>query len=186
MNRVHRFLFVCVTLSIVIALYHVSYQIPKLKTPSFSGSWPLNKLPIGDHSKSPSKSSQKGSSSKLLEPLKTDSRFVSWLSARIPVDRVPFITIGDCKYIHALRNFHDRLDQWGYRDDLVVICLDQCCADARDYHAYTRYIGESVAFVKVRIILKYSWNLPNCLSFRSTWISPQTVTISYSSTETHT
>jgi hypothetical protein len=130
---VHRFLFIFVTLAILVTLYHTSF----LRLVTFSVGW------------TPS-SRRTGSQINALEPLKTNSRFISWLSARVPVDRVPFITIGDCQYIHALRNFRDRLDQWGYGDDLVVICLDQCCADARDYHAYNRYIGESVAFVKVR------------------------------------
>ena len=89
-------------------------------------------------------------STPLFPPLKTDSRFIAWLSARVPGDRVPFITIGDYQYVHALRNFRHRLDQWEYGQDLVVICLDRLCMDARGFHAYPGYIGESVAFVKVR------------------------------------
>ena len=89
-------------------------------------------------------------STPIVHPLQTDSRFIDWLSARVPSDRVPFITIGDHQYVHALRNFRYRLDQWGYGQDLVVLCLDQLCTDARDFHGYPGYLGESVAFVKVR------------------------------------
>jgi hypothetical protein len=182
MGRAHRYLFVLVTWVILIVLYRSSSQLPRLGTASFSAGWSLSSRPAESHSESLGKHSQKDSSIsvlpteghsdslsnegptglpdkalanspiKHLKPLKTDSRFISWLSARVPVDRVPFITIGDCKYIHALRNFRNRLEQWGYGDDLIVICLDHCCADARDYHAYTRFIGESVAFVKVCIL----------------------------------
>jgi hypothetical protein len=65
-------------------------------------------------------------------------------------DRVPFITLGDRNYVQALRNFRERLDQWGYGLDLVVLCLDQYCADYNAFHGYTGYIGESVGFIKVR------------------------------------
>jgi hypothetical protein len=149
MSRAHRFLFVLVTWAILIALFHASFQLPKLGSNRFAKGWSFSSSPTDNNPHSHNDTSLALSPTKALEPLKTDSRFISWLSARVPVDRVPFVTIGDCKYIHALRNFHHRLDQWGYGDDLVVICLDQCCADARDYNAYTRYIGESVAFVKV-------------------------------------
>jgi hypothetical protein len=176
MSRATRYLFVIVTWGVLIALYHAAFQPPKLRTDRFSTGWSLsNNRPAEGHSysygevnqtdlpskalepskpvaHSSTKAIQTASPSKALTPLKTDSRFISWLSARVPVDRVPFITIGDCKYIHALRNFRDRLEHWGYGDDLIVICLDQCCVDARDYHAYTRYIGESVAFVKVSLL----------------------------------
>lgn len=123
---VSRYLFILVTLGIFITFYHTSFLRP--------GPFSLGWSPRGSHFKA---------------PLKTESRFISWLTDRVPADHVPFVTIGDCQYIHALRNFRHRLDEWGYGDDLVVICLDQCCADASDYHAYTRYIGESVAYIKV-------------------------------------
>jgi hypothetical protein len=150
MSRARRLLSWFVTLGILIALYHASFQLPKLGTDTISAGWPLSSHPTESHSDSPSEADP--APIKALEPFKSDARFISWLSARVPVGHVPFITIGDCKYIHALRNFHHRLDQWGYGDDMVVICLDQCCVDARDYHAYHHYIGESVAFVKVRIL----------------------------------
>jgi hypothetical protein len=160
MSRAHRYLFVLVTWGVLIALYHASFGLPRLGSDKCSASGTLSSRPLkslseghsDSHSKSLSETGRTRLPTKALEPLKSDSRFISWLSGRVPVDRVPFITIGDCQYIHALRNFRNRLEQWGYGDDLVVICLDQCCADARDYHAYTRYIGESVAFVKVRIL----------------------------------
>jgi hypothetical protein len=170
MSRTQRFAFALVTLVVLVAIYNASLQLPKLRSDSSSAEWTLNPIPtqsstypIPTHSSyksdkpnhtpdppqsnSPSKAIQTSSPSKVLQ---SDSHFISWLSDRISVDRVPFITIGDGKYVHALRNFRDRLDQWGYGDDFVVICLDECCADARGYHAYPYFIGESVAFIKVR------------------------------------
>lgn len=125
-----RFLLTFVTLGILLAFSQTSF----LRTgPSALRGWvPHN------------------SKSSALRLLHTDSRFISWLETRVPNHHVPFVTIGDCQYIHALRNFRHRLDEWGYGDDLVVICLDRCCTDASDYHAYTHYIGESVAYIKVR------------------------------------
>lgn len=127
---VSRFLLTFVTLGILLAFYHTLFL---RSGPPFPRDWQ-------PHS----------SENSALTSQHTDSRFISWLEDRVPNDHVPFVTIGDCQYIHALRNFRHRLDEWGYGDDLVVICLDQCCADASDYHAYTRYIGESVAYIKVR------------------------------------
>jgi hypothetical protein len=138
----HRFLFIFITLGILITFYHTSF----LRHGAFSAGWSPRGHRTGSH----------------LGPLKPDSRFISWLSDRVPNDHVPFVTIGDCQYIHALRNFRHRLDEWGYGDDLVVICLDQCCADASDYHAYTHYIGESVAYIKVRANLIFYFEV--CLT----------------------
>ena len=164
MSRVQRFAFALVTLAILVAIYHVSLRLPSLKTDAPSADWTLDPAPTNwptvssyksDHtphltqSNSPSKAIQTSSPSKTPE---SDSHFISWLSARVPVDHVPFITIGDGKYVHALRNFRNRLDQWGYGEDFVVICLDQCCVDARGFHAYPYFIGESVAFIKVRYL----------------------------------
>lgn len=204
MSRTQRFAFALITLIVLVAIYHVSLQLPMLRSDTSSADWTLNPIPtqssahpIPTHSSeepdkpnhtldppqsdSPNKAIQTGSPSK---PLASDSHFISWLSARIPVDHVPFITIGDGKYVHALRNFRDRLDQWGYGEDFVVICLDQCCSDARGYHAYPYFIGESVAFIKVRdtrIIVDLT--LINSLSFPSTWTLPLTAIISCSLTE---
>lgn len=131
MSKAQRLLFVFTCSAIFIVFLYASLQPPRTK-PIRTDSYP------------------KSIQSDLLKPIKTNSRFISWLSARVPVDRIPFITIGDSKYVHALRNFRDRLGQWGYDDDFVVICLDQCCADARGFHAYPYFVGESIAFVKVR------------------------------------
>jgi len=175
MSRAQRIAFALASLVILVAIYQVSLQLPTLRSDTPSADWTANPIPtswpahpVPTHSSytpnkphpasnpppsaspsnaSPSKAIQTGSPSKALQ---SDSHFISWLSARIPTDRIPFITIGDGKYVHALRNFRHRLDQWGYGDDFVVICLDQCCADGRGYHAYPYFIGESVAFIKVR------------------------------------
>ena len=167
MGRVQRFAFALVTLAILIAIYRVSVQLPRLRidspsadwtTDPVSTKWPTHPIPThpsytSDHTSDPlqshstSKAIQTGSPSKTPE---SDSRFISWLSTRVPAGHVPFVTVGDGKYVHALRNFRDRLDQWGYGEDFVVICLDQCCADARGFHAYPHFIGESVAHIKVR------------------------------------
>lgn len=124
-----RFLLAFVVLGMLLAFYHTSFSRPGLPFPR---GW----LP-----QSPKISA--------LNPSHTKSRFTSWLENRVPNNRVPFITIGDCQYIHALRNFRHQLDKWGYGDDLVVICLDHCCLDVSDYHSYQHYIGESVAYIKV-------------------------------------
>lgn len=169
MSRSQRFALGLATLVFLVAIYHVSLQLPMLRSDTPTADWTLGPIPTQwpaghvptyssykpykpEHtpdlpqSDSP-KAIQTGFPSK---PSKSNSRFISWLSARIPNDHIPFITIGDGNYVHALRNFRDRLDQWGYGDDFVVICLDQNCADGRGYHAYPYFIGESVALVKVR------------------------------------
>jgi hypothetical protein len=134
MRKLQRGLLALLTLAILVAIYLASLQPPGWLTES-PQKWRLN--PLSTQHKSPQK------------PLRTESHFIDWLSSRVPNSRVPFISIGDSKYVHALRNFRDRLDQWGYGDDLVVICLDEGCGDARGFHAYSHYIGESVAFIKV-------------------------------------
>jgi hypothetical protein len=167
MSRAQRFAFTLVTLAILVAIFRVSLQLPRLRTDSPSADWTLDPVstkwpayPIptdssykSDHISDPPQSHSPSKAIQTILPSKapeSGSHFISWLSTRVPVDHVPFVTIGDGKYVHALRNFRDRLDQWGYGEDFVVICLDQCCADARGYHAYPHFIGESVAFIKVR------------------------------------
>lgn len=181
MSRARRFAFAFFISVVLVAIYHTLYRLPRLGINIAPPDWALGPVPTQWHTDSvpthstlesdrlstpqtkssgnaietPSPSKPLGSYP-LLKPIKTSSHFISWLSARIPANRIPFITIGDYKYVHALRNFRDRLDTWGYGDDFVVICLDQGCADARGYHSYTRFIGESVAYIKVGCIFQLS------------------------------
>lgn len=162
--RTQRLVFACVISAILLLVYNSAFQPPGSVIDTSTADWTLTPIPmqpptqpiptdlwyeLGYRTKShrpdsPSKDSQDSQDSH------KDSHFISWLSGRVPVGRVPFITIGDCNYVHAHRNFRDRLDQWGYGEDFIVICLDQCCADARGFHAYRHFIGDSVAFIKVR------------------------------------
>jgi len=86
------------------------------------------------------------------------SDFVRWLQqSGITIGRHPIITIGDSNYLGALKNLRARLDQYGYGDDLVVLCLDDACAQETSYHGWrvaldpTRAVLQQVAEVKVSI-----------------------------------
>lgn len=147
LSRAYRYFTAIAVVTIILSVYHTSFRHPEFSPNERHNNRPAWTIhaPWEDNELKLIPPPSKGR----YEPLKTDSAFVNWVSARIPTNHVPFVTVGDCQYIHALRNFHHQLEQWGHGDDMVVICLDQCCADVQDYHSYTRYIGESVAYIKV-------------------------------------
>lgn len=81
-----------------------------------------------------------------------------WLQqSGIRIGQHPIVTIGDSSYLGALKNLRARLDQYGYGDDLVVLCLDDACAQETSYHGWRvtldpdRPVMHQVAEVKVII-----------------------------------
>jgi hypothetical protein len=90
------------------------------------------------------------------QPQQHTSDALAWLKDRgFTNRRHPIITIGDAKYIPALRHLRGRLDNWHYGNDLVVLCLDEECASDANFHGYhvlldpDRATMEQVAEVKV-------------------------------------
>lgn len=82
----------------------------------------------------------------------SSSQLILWLESRgLTSDRTLFISIADAKYLSSLHNFRQRLDQWGYGENLVVMCLDQDCRDYDAFHGYPGFVGQSVAYIKVRL-----------------------------------
>lgn len=81
-----------------------------------------------------------------------------WLMKRglMPGKSIPIVTIADSSYLHVLHAMQQRLGKWGYDRDLVVLCLDQACAeDTELLNPYPGYLLENdaamhaVAFFKV-------------------------------------
>lgn len=82
----------------------------------------------------------------------SSSQLIFWLQSRgLTPSHSLFLSIADASYIAALRNFRQRLDQWGYGENLVVICLDEDCRACDTFHGYPGLIGRSIAYIKVRI-----------------------------------
>lgn len=82
-----------------------------------------------------------------------------WLMKRglMPGKAVPFVTIADASYLHILHATQHRLAKWGYDQNLVVLCLDEVCAnDSELMNPYPGFLlGDdaamhAVAFFKVR------------------------------------
>jgi hypothetical protein len=82
-----------------------------------------------------------------------------WLQNRglLPKKKVLIVTIADSSYLRSLRSFQRRLSTWNYHKQMLVLCLDQICADDPElYNAYPGYIQDdenvmhAVGAVKVR------------------------------------
>jgi hypothetical protein len=82
-----------------------------------------------------------------------------WLQNRglLPRKTVLIVTIADSSYLRSLRSFQRRLSAWNYHKQMLVLCLDQICADDPElYNAYPGYIQDdenvmhAVGAVKVR------------------------------------
>lgn len=54
-----------------------------------------------------------------------------WLMRRglMPGKAVPVVTIADSSYLNALHATQQRLGKWGYDHQLIVLCLDEACAE---------------------------------------------------------
>ncbi|KAJ9607248.1 hypothetical protein H2200_008321 [Cladophialophora chaetospira] len=84
------------------------------------------------------------------------SDFIAWLRQRgISHRRHPIITIGDSNYLPALHHLRHNLDKWKFGNDLVVLCLDQECADDKSLNGWyinldpERKVMEQVAEAKL-------------------------------------
>jgi hypothetical protein len=82
-----------------------------------------------------------------------------WLQIRglLPGKTTLIVTIADSSYLRSLRSFQRRLSTWNYDKQMLVLCLDQTCADDPElYNTYPGYIQDdenvmhAVGAVKVR------------------------------------
>ncbi len=70
--------------------------------------------------------------------------FVDWLQGNgVTNDRHPVVTIADSKYVHSLHHLQRRLNKWGYGQDLVVLCLDDVCAEDEEFHGWAVHLDPS-------------------------------------------
>ncbi|KAJ0118789.1 hypothetical protein J7T55_013044 [Diaporthe amygdali] len=85
-----------------------------------------------------------------------------WLMKRglMPGKSIPIVTIADSSYLHVLHAMQQRLGKWGYDRDLVVLCLDQACAeDTELLNPYPGYLLENDAAMHAVAFFKFMTNL---------------------------
>jgi len=77
------------------------------------------------------------------------SEFVKWLQqCGITPGHHPIVTIGDSNYVEGLQNLRAGLDRYGHGESLVVLCLDDACAQETTYHGWRVMLDPGVPAMK--------------------------------------
>jgi hypothetical protein len=75
------------------------------------------------------------------------------------------VTIADSKYIFPLHHLQKRLDKFGYGQDLVVLCLDDACAEDESFHGWAVHLDPAEQVMYQVASMKVSQDRILSLSF---------------------